>query len=103
MRNPGLLILSVALTLVTAIRADESRSSLPNIVVIYADDLGYGDLGSYGHHTIKTPYLDQLASEGPQADEFLRPVTPLLSIAGRTDDRPHPVSLRNQELDSRKY
>lgn len=92
MRNPGLLILSVALTLVTAIRADESRSSLPNIVVIYADDLGYGDLGSYGHHTIKTPYLDQLASEGLKLTNFYAP-SPLCSpsraglMTGRTPYR----------------
>ncbi len=36
----------------------------PNVLVILADDLGYGDLGSYGHHTLKTPALDQLAREG---------------------------------------
>ncbi|MFH5884949.1 arylsulfatase [Halalkalibaculum sp. DA3122] len=36
----------------------------PNIVFIMADDLGYGDLGSYGQQQIKTPYLDQLAAEG---------------------------------------
>jgi arylsulfatase A-like enzyme len=36
----------------------------PNIVVICTDDLGYGDLGIYGHHAIETPNLDQLAREG---------------------------------------
>ncbi len=36
----------------------------PNIVYILADDLGYGELGSYGQALIKTPYLDQLAQEG---------------------------------------
>jgi len=36
----------------------------PNIIYIYADDLGYGELGSYGQQKIKTPYLDQLATEG---------------------------------------
>jgi arylsulfatase A len=36
----------------------------PNIVVILCDDLGYGDLGSYGNPTIRTPTLDRLVSEG---------------------------------------
>jgi len=36
----------------------------PNIVLILADDLGYGDLGCYGATKVKTPNIDQLASEG---------------------------------------
>ncbi len=41
-----------------------SRSDLPNIVLIVADDHGTGDLGCYGNEAVKTPNLDQLASEG---------------------------------------
>ncbi|UCD25868.1 MAG: sulfatase-like hydrolase/transferase, partial [Gemmatimonadota bacterium] len=36
----------------------------PNIVLIVADDLGYGELGSYGQQHIRTPNLDRLAAEG---------------------------------------
>ena len=36
----------------------------PNIIYIYADDLGYGELGCYGQQKIRTPHLDQLAREG---------------------------------------
>ncbi len=37
---------------------------LPNIVIIYADDLGYGDVSSYGATTIQTPHIDRLAADG---------------------------------------
>lgn len=40
------------------------NQKLPNIIYIYADDLGYGELGSYGQQKIKTPHLDQMAKEG---------------------------------------
>lgn len=42
----------------------------PNIVMIYADDLGYGDLGCYGHPTIRTPNLDRMAAEGMRFTQF---------------------------------
>ena len=40
------------------------QTDTPNIIFIYADDLGYGELGSYGQPFIKTPHLDQLAVDG---------------------------------------
>jgi arylsulfatase A-like enzyme len=47
------------------IRAQESDSaSRPNIVLIMADDLGYGDLGCFGQQRIATPNIDRLAAEG---------------------------------------
>ncbi|MCY4597103.1 MAG: sulfatase-like hydrolase/transferase, partial [Bryobacterales bacterium] len=44
--------------------------SAPNIVLMFADDLGYGDLGSYGNPTIRTPNLDSLAAEGLRMTSF---------------------------------
>ncbi len=45
---------------VTAVRAAER----PNVVIIYGDDVGYGDVGAYGSKLIPTPNIDNLASEG---------------------------------------
>ncbi|MCB8994226.1 MAG: sulfatase [Bacteroidales bacterium] len=42
----------------------------PNIIIIFADDLGYGDLSCYAHPTIYTPNLDQMAHEGMRFTQF---------------------------------
>ncbi|HUT10091.1 MAG TPA: arylsulfatase [Thermoguttaceae bacterium] len=44
--------------------ADAEASSPPNVVLIFADDLGYGDLGCYGATKVQTPNIDRLAKEG---------------------------------------
>jgi len=46
------------------------REELPNIVVIYCDDLGYGDLACFGNTDIRTPNIDRMASEGMKFTEF---------------------------------
>ena len=42
----------------------------PNFIVVFVDDMGYGDLGSYGHPTIYTPNLDKMAYEGQKWTQF---------------------------------
>jgi arylsulfatase A len=42
----------------------------PNIVIIFTDDLGYGDLGCYGSPFIRTPHLDRMAAEGLRFTDF---------------------------------
>ncbi len=46
------------------------KSGRPNIVFIFADDWGWGDLGCYGHPSVKTPNLDRLASQGTLYTQF---------------------------------
>ena len=53
--------------------AQQSQSQLtrrPNVVFILADDLGYGDLGCYGHPYAKTPNIDNLAKSGTKFNRF---------------------------------
>ena len=47
-----------------------AKPESPNIVVIFCDDLGYGDLSCFGHPTIKTPNLDRMATEGVRLTQF---------------------------------
>lgn len=49
---------------------EPTSTSPPNFVVIFADDMGYGDLSCYGHPTIQTPHLDRLAREGVRMTSF---------------------------------
>ncbi len=43
-------------------QSDKNRR--PNVIYIYADDLGYGEVGAYGQQKIQTPNLDRMAKEG---------------------------------------
>ncbi|MBW6535631.1 MAG: sulfatase [Mariniphaga sp.] len=53
-----------------AAETENENASKPNFIVIFADDLGYGDLGIFGHPTIKTPHLDKMAAEGQKWTSF---------------------------------
>ena len=61
MRNPLITKLLLLWVLPFLLQAATDK---PNIIFIMADDLGYGDLGSYGQTEMKTPHIDQLALEG---------------------------------------
>ena len=41
-----------------------------NFIIVFVDDMGYGDVGSYGHPTIKTPNLDMMSNEGQKWTQF---------------------------------
>jgi arylsulfatase A-like enzyme len=61
------LFLAVLLTASFVFAADPPK---PNIVLIFVDDMGYGDAGCYGNDTIKTPNLDRMAAEGQRWTSF---------------------------------
>lgn len=63
----SILILFAFVSLHTALESAEK----PNFVLIFTDDQGYGDLGSFGSTTIRTPHLDRLAAEGRKFTSFM--------------------------------
>ena len=71
-----LAILSILLTFIackqkTAIKNETAiTNKLPNIILIFADDMGYGDLSCYGQENYQTPHLDQMAKEGIRLTNF---------------------------------
>lgn len=58
------VLLSLALALLAAASSFGAAERTPNILILLADDLGYGDIGSFGATKVRTPHLDRLAAEG---------------------------------------
>jgi arylsulfatase A-like enzyme len=65
-----LFFLATLLALISTRSTSAADADRPNVIFILADDLGWGDLGCYGHPIIKTPNLDRLAKEGTQFTNF---------------------------------
>lgn len=62
----------VWLTMVSAMSAAQTGQR-PNVIIVLADDLGYGDLACFGHPKFKTPTLDRMAAEGARLTQFNTP------------------------------
>ena len=58
------LLLAVFALAQTATAEKTDDQTLPHVLLIFADDLGYGDIGCYGATKLKTPHIDRLAEEG---------------------------------------
>ena len=68
-----LLLIPITLLLFSCTSQEEkvTESTLPNIVFIFTDDLGYGDIGAFGATDIQTPNIDRIAAEGIKFTSFL--------------------------------
>lgn len=60
-------------TMALGLPAADSAFRRPNVILLLADDLGYGDLACYGHPRFKTPNLDRMAAEGARLTHFNTP------------------------------
>ena len=69
----------VSTFMAAATAAAEERPQKPNIVLIFIDDMGYGDIGPFGNTKVKTPHLDRLAAEGMKFTSFY--ATPVCSMS----------------------
>ena len=72
-KQPLLLCIAVFLLLYSSsyeTYGQEIGETQPNFIIIFADDLGYGDLGVFGNPSIKTPNLDKMAYEGQKWTNF---------------------------------
>ncbi len=67
-------LIAAGLWLASAGDLPAAQSTKPtNVIILLADDLGYGDLACYGHPTFKTPNLDRMAAEGARLTQFNTP------------------------------
>ena len=64
LRDPGPIVNFILKHALSPSPSTSAADPPPNVVLIFADDLGYGDLGCYGATKIKTPNIDQLAAQG---------------------------------------
>lgn len=62
--------LILLLVLTSCVTSWSQKDPPPNFIIIFADDLGYGDLSSYGHPSIHTPNLDRMAANGQKWTNF---------------------------------
>ena len=54
-----------------SLNAASDAANKPNFVIIFCDDMGYGDLSCYGNPTIRTPNIDRMACEGMKLTVFM--------------------------------
>ena len=66
-------LVALLFALVVSVNSIPAAEPPPNVIVILADDLGYGGLGCYGHPTFKTPNIDRMAAEGVRLTHFNAP------------------------------
>ena len=89
-----------ALLLATLCASTTAQDTPPNFVIVFADDLGYGDLGCYGNEVIRTPNVDRMAAEGLRFTNFYaQTVCGPSRAALMTGSHPMRVARRHNRMD----
>lgn len=70
MKHTITLLATLLLAPLAALDAEPLPAPKPNVLLIYIDNVGYGDLGCYGNAEVKTPRMDALAREGVRCTDF---------------------------------
>lgn len=102
------VFVAVALLGAAQAAAAERPDSRPNFLLIFIDNLGYGDLGCYGNADNKTPHLDRLAAEGVRCTDFYIGAPSCSPSRGAILTGRHPVrtglnyQLSNNEVEKRE-
>ena len=91
------MIVAAVAVMLCAVVATEAPK--PNIVVLLCDDLGYGDLGCFGHPRIKTPEIDRLAHDGVKLTCLYAGGAGMLSVEGGAVQRPKSEPAGHPRLD----
>ena len=85
-RKPILLLVFIFVAL-TEFASPSPAADQPNFIVVFCDNLGYGDIEPFGSTLHRTPNLNRMAKAGPQVHALLRHRRCLHAVAGKLDDR----------------
>ncbi|MEY4940421.1 MAG: Arylsulfatase, partial [Verrucomicrobiota bacterium] len=89
--NPVLLGLFALVLIPWAPLSAAATASKPNLLLLYVDNVGYGDLGCFGNREVKTPRIDQLAREGARCTDFYVVTTSCTPSRGALLTGRHPM------------
>ncbi len=67
---PATVLLTIQAAVPAAASEQQKAANKPNVIIIFADDMGYGDLSCYGHPVNQTPHIDKMAGEGIRFTSF---------------------------------
>ena len=70
MTSRTIALLAAVFLAPSSVISAEDTDARPNIVVVFIDDMGYGDIGPFGSTTNETPHLDRMAAEGMKLTSF---------------------------------